>query len=486
MVGRDALEVFFMFDASTFVRVRRPEWQSGRLPSSPLEFLDQLGVGSVRKEDVKGPFDFSSHLLRVQRDGCADIVVSSHSGEDLRALAEVLEGLRKAQAESVLEGKAETGAAAPMACVQILIMPQLTEGPFSCGSTVSKETEVEVERLREELARVKAESERVTAEKDREIRNLRAQRDMLRAEKTRKERELSGMKAALAKAHTPQKAQEAVLKVMKTPQERGEMLHAAVERNDIEEVKLLVRMGADLETESNVFGLKKKNLCGQTPLYRAAAKKRLEIMKVLTEEGAEVDVTDWEGRTPICLASGRGHLEMVKFLFGRGAKIHGKGLGNPLEDAAAGGHLKMVKFLVRKLSKIDAAVHLESALTAAAKNNHVETVKFLVEKGANIEDSNSAGRTAFFRATWFGGLETAKFLFEMGAKIDVVDRNGETPLTAAAQNGSLEIVKFLIEKGAETEVRTKKGETALDKAERYGHDEIAAMLRMGEPHTAGA
>jgi ankyrin repeat protein len=57
-----------------------------------------------------------------------------------------------------------------------------------------------------------------------------------------------------------------------------------------------------------------------TPLYQASRLGRIEIVRVLVEYGASVEVKDSEGWTPLDVASGEQRDEIIKLLLEHGAK----------------------------------------------------------------------------------------------------------------------------------------------------------------------
>lgn len=60
---------------------------------------------------------------------------------------------------------------------------------------------------------------------------------------------------------------------------------------------------------------------GLTPLILAVKKGKLEIVKFLVENGADVAKEDKDGRTPLWLTTTAGHLELVLYLESAGAKV---------------------------------------------------------------------------------------------------------------------------------------------------------------------
>lgn len=89
---------------------------------------------------------------------------------------------------------------------------------------------------------------------------------------------------------------------------------------------------------------------------------KLDSVKFLVENGANIEVKNKDGYTPLIVASWNGHLEIVKFLVEKGANVEAK---NDYGD---------------------------TPLTLASMDGNFEVIKFLIENGANIETKNVFGK----------------------------------------------------------------------------------------------
>ncbi|KXZ42313.1 hypothetical protein GPECTOR_163g141 [Gonium pectorale] len=91
----------------------------------------------------------------------------------------------------------------------------------------------------------------------------------------------------------------------------GTPLHAAARRGDVEEVRALLRAGADKDAQDE----------GEwTPLHRAAENGHVVAVRALLQAGANTDARDSTNQnSPLYLAAQNGHVEVVKALLQAGA-----------------------------------------------------------------------------------------------------------------------------------------------------------------------
>jgi len=113
----------------------------------------------------------------------------------------------------------------------------------------------------------------------------------------------------------------------------GTPLHRAVQNGHVDVVKILIENGADIEARYAVkYGV------GTTPLHFAidAESNRIEVMSLLLNAGASVNVVDSFGSPLLYSAIHVGHLDAVELLIKHGADINFRDQvgGTPLHSAA--------------------------------------------------------------------------------------------------------------------------------------------------------
>jgi len=90
-------------------------------------------------------------------------------------------------------------------------------------------------------------------------------------------------------------------------------LHKAVVDGDIEQVKLLISQGADVNS---------RNMLGWSPLHTALQNSRQAVIEPLIAEGADVNAKDNSGQTPLHIAVVTGQKDAVELLIAKGADVN--------------------------------------------------------------------------------------------------------------------------------------------------------------------
>ncbi|KAF5713143.1 ankyrin repeat-containing protein [Fusarium globosum] len=253
------------------------------------------------------------------------------------------------------------------------------------------------------------------------------------------------------------------------------LLYLAILCNEIEACKILLKHGADPNLPgSSVF----------TPLGLAVNRKEVDFVRLLAESGADLGATvlsfgkrpeNWRGSrlpefdTPICEAVAGGDSNIVKALLdvAGSTSYHGKPLqlGRALEKAAAECRGDLIDILVShwkdyEESEFQAIIH-GSLASVPQTEQGIEVMKLLIRRmkgqthGSLLHSAITNGRWAFAEALVSTG-------FDVNAQR--VDWLRETPLHSIFRSGcGDELVKArkLLEWGADVDARDIRGNTPL-------------------------
>ncbi len=98
--------------------------------------------------------------------------------------------------------------------------------------------------------------------------------------------------------------------------DKDEAIRMAVAEDDLEAVERLLSEGAEINAMKGPF---KTSI-----LMEAAVRGNVEVMKLLIEHGADVNMADKDGWTALMGAVVQGHTESVKLLLKHGAKVRAR------------------------------------------------------------------------------------------------------------------------------------------------------------------
>ncbi|XP_042586544.1 caskin-2-like isoform X5 [Cyprinus carpio] len=220
--------------------------------------------------------------------------------------------------------------------------------------------------------------------------------------------------------------------------------------------KLLAKVKA---SKSKLLGSTKRlNINYQDPdgfsvLHHAALTGTTELLSLLLEAQAVVDIKDSNGMRPLHYAAWQGKADSVLMLLRSGAAVN---------NASHDGQIPL---------------HL------AAQYGHYEVSEMLLQHQSNPCILNKAKKTPLDLACEFGRVKVAQLLLSSnmvaslleGDRKDGSDSNCNTPLHLAARNGHKDVIRLLLKAGIDINRTTKAG-TALHEAALYGKTEVVRLL----------
>lgn len=250
-----------------------------------------------------------------------------------------------------------------------------------------------------------------------------------------------------------------------------------------------------------------KNKDDKTPLHEACQFARLDNVKFLLDNNADVNAIKRADWTPLMLTCAKTNLEnsveIADLLIKNGALVNlcNKDGWNALHLTARDGNVRLFRFLLLTTTTNDLLnVKTKNGRTvlhiAALHNNHEIVDEILKINPDSVNQRDNCGNTALHEAVLAGNIELCKLLIERGGGIDlknlvdydllhlaasvasvemirflicqlhcnvnVIARNGLTPLHCAARNQRKEACKLLIAMGADVHCKDKFGRSAKD------------------------
>ncbi|XP_066918575.1 ankyrin repeat and SAM domain-containing protein 3-like [Clytia hemisphaerica] len=158
-----------------------------------------------------------------------------------------------------------------------------------------------------------------------------------------------------------------------------------------------------------------------------------------------------------------------------------RGGWTPLMYAAYVGRDNILNMLLDAGARIDIqskSVKLGSTALMLASYCATESIMyFLLQHGASINLRDGEGMTSLFHAVRQGHQSAVKLLASKGADLDLGQYlTGITPIMEAAISGHELIFNILLDHGADITRRTKKGETVKSLAMRHKNTSIVALI----------
>lgn len=198
----------------------------------------------------------------------------------------------------------------------------------------------------------------------------------------------------------------------------------AITENDVAQIENFIAQGLNVNARDEN---------GNTILYRALIKNRLDIAQKLIDAGADVNAPSAEnGKTPLIIATSRAD-ELQK----KAAEAMEQADGYTQNRAA---EIRLKKYILRQMSI--ARKMLEMLITNGADVNqetpfgtplmnasrnawNMDLIDTLLKADADVNFKDRSGRTALFYGEIFGGDLITTKLISAGADIDIKDNRGK-------------------------------------------------------------
>lgn len=210
-----------------------------------------------------------------------------------------------------------------------------------------------------------------------------------------------------------------------------------------------------------------QNAMGDTALKIASFYGNLDIVEVLLEANADVEIANNYSFAPIHVASQEGHVDVVVALLEAGAAVDRPKYdgATPLFIASQDGHVDLVAVLIEAGADVDKPRDTGATpLVIASQEGQSSVVSALLRVGADPKIGTDMGDTPLHYASATLGSDSEKItvdLLDAGAETDAKNAYGETPLIWAAKFGNIGATRLLLLRGADRTIEDMHGNTAL-------------------------
>jgi len=217
-------------------------------------------------------------------------------------------------------------------------------------------------------------------------------------------------------------------------------------------------------------------------LHKAVLKKEEDVLVKIIESGdVSIDALDKFGQSPLMVATRKGFTNVINILLEYGADVE-------LQDSSGKNSLMLACFIGSKeIAKLlrNSGLHWSTtdkngctSLHYAVDSCNKKLVQWVIQEGAPIEArDNVSGWTPLLRvAATSGDHDTCEVLLDAGADVNLQDYAGKSSLMMACLNGHLLTTQLLLERGANMELKTAHGKTCFDMALSFDRSSIISLL----------
>ncbi|PRP85237.1 hypothetical protein PROFUN_07007 [Planoprotostelium fungivorum] len=210
----------------------------------------------------------------------------------------------------------------------------------------------------------------------------------------------------------------------------------------------------------------------------------LEVLRGNSQEQRRqiVDEAENDGVTPLMIAAQNGHKNIIQLLLNNGADLDlVDEEGSTVLHYSATGNVHTYRTVREKMNNTkekndqgDLPVHSAAAAGAC------DVLRDILEHRTHLLDvRNYRGYTLMHHAAEGGSSEAVRFLLERGMSPGVRSHDGETPLHICSANGSIDCARVLIESGADVLEKDRGGWPPLFYASFHRHwDLVVTVVKM--------
>ena len=210
---------------------------------------------------------------------------------------------------------------------------------------------------------------------------------------------------------------------------------------------------------------------GCMPIQLAAEQGDIEMLQVLLDLGAKIDLESSHQRATLHYGILSKDRKVVEFLLQNGAIVDPVDSFSSICKAIQSDLSEIVPLLIENGANVNASEDAESPLSAAWRIKNFDLVELLSKHGAHFHDTDAKVATEILEK---GTLEEFKSLLEAGLNVNARYKHYESVIQSAARQTNTKAMLMLLDLGAD--VRTDGNKDLLPGVCDKGHMEMASFL----------
>jgi len=242
-------------------------------------------------------------------------------------------------------------------------------------------------------------------------------------------------------------------------------------------IRLLLQQGLNVNAVSDR---------GDTALYHACKSEQLEVVQILLEAGADVNLTA-KKLYPLYAACERGHAQIVDLLLRHGADPNASSVSSERYDSL------IYYILLGMPTRVASSDSLP--IVCAVQKGYSDIFNLLLKHGADVNKQDDSGKSALITFIELmasrrsktnqvsnppeeSEFNILKSMLLAGGDANMLSRycSGHNALHIASSVGMCDVMMELIQHGADCNRTTSSGKSARDLACEKGHEEAVELL----------